>query len=370
MSYTFSKTEAYRKWLLTIKTDIQQRQIKAAVRVNTELLLLYWDLGKDIIEKQEITSWGEGLIPQLASDLANAFPGAKGFSRSNLFYIRKWVQFYSQPLENIPQLVGQFQIAENQPNLTEQEIVPRAVIHLPWGHNRVIIDKCKTIEEALFYVQHTLAHWSRSVLIHQIESKLHLRKANALHNFEHTLDKIQAELAHETLKNPYNFDFLTMGTEVKEREIESALLNQLKKFLLELGQGFAFLGQQYPLQVGGDSFYLDLLFYHARLHCYIVVEIKTTNFQPEFVGKLNFYLAVVDDILKQAEDKPSIGILLCKSSNKVVVEYCIKSTTKPVGISDYTLLNAVPDNFKGQLPTVEDLEQELIHNDDDGTKCD
>jgi predicted nuclease of restriction endonuclease-like (RecB) superfamily len=293
MSYTFSNTEAYKKWLSALKTDIQHRQIKAAVRVNTELLLLYWDLGKNIIEKQQTTSWGEALIPQLARDLANAFPGVKGFSRSNLFYIKKWVQFYDRA-KIVPQAVGQFQKNENQSNRMEHQMLQQFVLQLPWGHNRVIIDKCKTIDEAEFYVQHTLAHnWSRAVLIHQIESRLHLRKANAQHNFEHTLDKIQAELAHETLKNPYNFDFLTMGSEAKERDIETALVNQLKKFLLELGQGFAFLGQQYPLHVGEDSFYLDLLFYHARLHCYIVVEIKTTAFQPEFVGKLNFYLAVV-----------------------------------------------------------------------------
>jgi predicted nuclease of restriction endonuclease-like (RecB) superfamily len=269
------------------------------------------------------------------------------------------VELYSHP-EIVPQVVGQLLNAENQRLESKTQIVQQLVAQLPWGHNVVIIDKCKTIEEALFYIQETLAHnWSRAVLIHQIETKLHLRKANAINNFQHTLDKIQADLARETLKNPYNFDFLTIGVEAKERDLENALIAHIQRFLLELGQGFAFMGRQYPLRVGNEDFRLDLLFYHIRLRCFVVVDLKITSFKPEFAGKLNFYLNVVDDKLKHASDQPSIGILLCKTPDKVVVEYSLKNINSPLGISEYTLVNSIPENLKGELPDIEELEDEL-----------
>jgi predicted nuclease of restriction endonuclease-like (RecB) superfamily len=359
MSSSFNDTSAYIEWLNTIKSNIQQRQIKAATKVNTELLLLYWDLGKRMIEKQQTSSWGDALIPQLAKDLSNAFPGSKGFSRSNLFNIKKWVEFYNRP-EIVQQVVGQFQIPDNQIIKYGNEIIPRVISQLPWGHNIAIIDKCKMAHEAIFYLQYALANnWSRTVLIHQIESRLHLRKGSALHNFENTLEKIQADLARETLKNPYNFDFLTIGNEAREKDLETALTNHIQKFLLELGQGFAFVGNQYPLHVGGEDFYLDLLFYHFRLRCFIVVELKMVEFQPEFVGKLNFYLNIVNDSLKHTSDQPTIGILLCKTPNKVIVEYSLKNINTPLGISEYAIMESIPKELKGKLPTIEELENEF-----------
>lgn len=359
MSISFHTTSEYKQWLTTIKKDIQQRQIKAAVKVNTELLLLYWNLGKRIIEKQRQSTWGDALIPRLAKDLASAFPGSKGFSRSNLFYIRKWVEFYSRPAI-VQQVVGQLQHSSNQQIVSPEDIVPQLVAQLPWGHNVVIIDKCKTIDQAMFYIQETLTYnWSRNILILHIESKLHERKGKALQNFEHTLERVQADLAKDTLKNPYNFDFLTLGNEAMENDLENALAGHMQKFLVELGQGFAFVGRQYRLEVGGDEFCIDLLFYHLKLRCFVVVELKTVSFKPEFAGKLNFYLNVVNDVLKHATDQPSIGILLCKTPNKVVVEYALKNINSPLGISEYKLVERIPDNLKGDLPSIEDLENEL-----------
>ena len=359
MSKIISSDKNYKIWLKELKDKVQSSQIKASIRINTELLLLYWDLGKRIIEKQQSTNWGEALIPQLSKDLTNAFPGSKGFSRSNLFYIKKWVEFYSQsPI--VQQVVGQLQQIENQSFVKESQFVQQLVAQLPWGHNVVIIDKCKTIEEAIFYVKATIQNnWSRAVLMVQIETGLYKRKGNILNNFKTTLSAPQADLARETLKNPYNFDFLTIGREAKERDLEIALIDQIQKFLLELGQGFAFMGKQYPIHVGDSDFFLDLLFYHTKLRCYVIVELKVTDFQPEFAGKLNFYLNVVDDQLKHASDQPSIGILLCKTPNRVVVEYSLKNINNPLGIAEYQLTEIIPENLKGELPTIEELEKEL-----------
>ena len=240
-----------------------------------------------------------------------------------------------------------------------QQVVAKLII-IPWGHNRVIISKCKDVEEALFYVNNTIKNGiSRSVLIHQIESKLYERQAKAITNFSDTLPPSQSDLAKELLKDPYNFDFLTLTQDYNERELEDALCENITKFLLELGSGFAFVGRQYKLIVGGEEFKIDLLFYHLKLRCYVVVELKAVDFKPEFAGKLNFYTAVVDGEVKAKEDNPTIGILICKSKNDLIVEYALKGVEKPLGISEYELTEILPKEFKSSLPTVEELENEL-----------
>ncbi|HEV3327058.1 MAG TPA: PDDEXK nuclease domain-containing protein [Puia sp.] len=339
-----------------MKDKIQTRQIKAAITVNRELLNLYWELGKEICEKQEKANWGDALIDQLAKDLSAAFPGVKGFSMRNLFYIKKWYLFYST-LKLVQQVVAVIK-ETSQPE--ESEKVSELVRQIPWGHNIEIIMKCPDVESALFYVRETIKNnWSRSALALQIESKLYERQGKAIQNFQSVLPIPQADLARETLKNPYNFDFLTLGKEAGERGLETALTDHIQKFILELGQGFAYLGKQFAINVAGDDFYLDLLFYHTRLRCYVIVELKATEFKPEYAGKLNFYLNVVNAQLKHPQDQPSIGILLCKTPNKVMVEYALQNINNPLGVAEYQIINAVPDNLKGDLPSVEELEQEL-----------
>ncbi|GEO11373.1 PDDEXK nuclease domain-containing protein [Segetibacter aerophilus] len=358
MMSNITKDKAYKSWLEELKKRIQSAQIKAAIKVNTELLLLYWQLGKEIILKQEESSWGDSIMEQLSNDLTTAFPGMKGFSKRNLFYIRQWYLFYAEGFKRVPQLVAQ--LRENNIDPLNSEFVPQLVAQIPWGHNREIISKCHDVEEATFYVQQTIKkNWSRAVLVAQIETKLYQRQGKTIHNFDVTLAQPMADLARETFKNPYVFDFLTIGKEAQERDLERALVFQIQKFLLELGQGFAYIGKQYPIQVGNSDFFLDLLFYHTRLRCYIVVELKVTDFQPEFAGKLNFYLNVIDDQLRHASDQPSIGILLCKTPDKIVVEYALKNVNTPLGVAEYQLTEAIPDNLKGELPSIEDLEREL-----------
>jgi predicted nuclease of restriction endonuclease-like (RecB) superfamily len=298
-----------------------------------------------ILQSNEYHSW----IRELSSDLMIEFPDIKGFSYRNLRAIKQWYLFYS----NWPQAVA---------NL-ENENIKQAVSQLtqiPWGHNRTIISKSKDTKEALFYVNKTIKNgWSRSVLVHQIESKLYERSGKAISNFETTLPKTQSDLANELIKDPYTFDFLTLSNDYKEKELESALLEHITKFLLELGSGFAFVGKQKKLQVGQRDFYIDLLFYHTKMHCYVVVELKTGEFEPEYAGKLNFYIKAVDEQIKDIKDEPTIGILLCKNKDKTIVEYSLSDIHKPMGVSQYELTHILPDELKSNLPTIEDIEAEL-----------
>ena len=345
MAHRLSADSQYKKWVVELKSKIGAAQIKAAMTVNRQLLELYWQLGKDIYEKQQKANWGEGLIEQLSKDLIAAFPDMKGFSKRNLFYIKQWYLFY-----NKLEIVG-------------EEKVQQVVAEIPWGHNVLIISKCPHVHEALFYVRETIKNnWSRAVLEMQIESKLYQRSGKTINNFDVTLARPQADLAKETLKNPYNFDFLMLGKDAHERDLEQALINHIQNFILELGQGFAFMGKQYPPRVGGDDFYLDLLFYHTRLRCYVIVELKATEFKPEYAGKLNFYLNVVNRQLRHAQDQPSIGILLCKTANKFIVEYALENVAGPLGIAEYEVMRAIPENLRGELPSIEELEGELARN--------
>ena len=333
-----TKLEGYEPFLLKLKERVRSAQLKAAVAVNTELIGLYWELGKSIVEQQEKSGWGEAVLERLSKDLTSAFPGLKGFSRRNLYRIRGLYLAYKG----------------------ESEFVPQAVAQIPWGHNIVILEKLKDPVERNWYTVQTMQYgWSRAILTHQIESGLYHRQGKAISNFDRALPPPQSDLARETLKDPYNFDFLMLDSEAHERDLENGLIAHIRSFLLELGVGFAFIGSQYHLEVGDQDFYLDFLFYHVRLRCYVVIDLKATEFKPECAGKMNFYLSVVDDLLRHPDDKPSIGMILCKDKNKFIAEYALRDTHKPIGVAEYITAESLPEQLKGSLPTVEEIEEEL-----------
>ncbi len=345
-----SNQKTYNQWLKTIKEKVRQTQLKASIAVNSELINFYWELGKSIIEKQQENEWGSSVIDQLAIDLKKEFPEVEGFSRSNLYYIKQFYAFYSQG-SIVQQPVGQLQ---------KTAIVQQAVGQIPWGHHILIITKVKDYQQALFYLYETIKNnWSRNVLALQIETKLHKRQGKAINNFKLTLPKAQSDLAIQTLKDPYVFDIMNISKHATEREIEQQLTQQLAKFLLELGQGFAFIGSQYAIKVGKKDYRLDLLFYHTQLRCYVVIELKAGEFEPEHTGKLNFYLSAVDSQLKHPKDNPSIGILLCQTKEHIDVEYSLRDTRKPIGVSDFKFLDKLPKKLENNLPSVALLESEL-----------
>lgn len=330
-------TTEYQQFVEQLKVDIQNTQIKAALSVNRELVLLYWRIGKNILRKQSELGWGAKVIGQISRDLRIEFPTMKGFSRTNLLYMRSF--------------------AKNYP---EEQFVQQVAGQIPWFHNCVLLDKVKDQPEREFYIRKTIENgWSRNVLEIQIETGLYLRQGKAITNFELTLPKLQSDLANEILKNPYNFDFLGLGEESQEREIEAAMMRHIRDYLLELGVGFAFVGSQYRLEVDGDEFFIDQLFYHLKLRCFLVLELKAGKFKPEYLGKLNFYLSAVDDLLRNDGDKPSIGLILCRGEKRTIVEYALRDMTKPVGVSEYELTKILPDNLRGNLPTIEELEARL-----------
>jgi predicted nuclease of restriction endonuclease-like (RecB) superfamily len=369
------KESDYKKWLSELKNKIRHVQIKAALSVNRELLQFYWDLGAGIVLKQAQTQWGDGFITRLSKDLIAEFPEIKGFSTRNIKYIKQWHLFYNQQDIIVKQPVAQLDREPTVPLISQekslqasaqspltpfgQQVVAQ-ITSIPWGHNIAIISKCKKLQEALYYAEQTTEYnWSRSVLVHQIESGLFHREGKAVTNFSHTLPKPHSDLAQQTLKDPYIFDFLTMSKDYNERDLEKALVDHIAHFLLELGAGFAYLGRQYPLTVGTQDFYIDLLFYHARLHCYVVIELKTGEFVPEHAGKLNFYIKAIDEQLRKEGDAPTIGILLCKGKDKLVAEYALSDIHKPMGVSEYELTRSLPDNLKSSLPSIEEIEAEM-----------
>jgi predicted nuclease of restriction endonuclease-like (RecB) superfamily len=319
----------YQDYLAQLKERIRSAQVKAALAVNRELVILYWEIGRDILQRQAQQGWGTKVIDQLAKDLKQEFPEMSGLSARNLKYMRAFAEAYP-----------------------DQLIVQQLVAQIPWGHNVRILDQVKTPAERLWYAQQTIENgWSRNVLVHQIEGNLYARQGQAFTNFNLALPPVQSDLAQQLLKDSYVFDFLSLGQEAKERDLERGLLLHLQKFMLELGKGFAFVGSQYHLEVGGQDFYIDLLFYHLTLRCYVVIDLKMGDFQPEYVGKMGFYLAAVDGLLRHPEDRQSIGLILCKSSNKVIVEYSLRDMSKAMGVSNYQILEA--------LPTAAQLEAEL-----------
>ena len=337
----------YKKFLVELKEKVKNSQLKAAIKVNYELLNLYWDLGKKITEKQKEYSWGDSFISNLSNDLKKEFPDMKGFSVQNLKNIRYWYLFYAEYLIGL-QPVSQLKKIENK------------IKSIPWGHNQRIMYKCKSVREAIFYVEKTIENgWSRTILEHQIDSKLYERLGSAISNFDSRLPKVQSELAKQTIKDPYNFDFLTLRDKYDERELEDALVKQITLFLLELGTGFSYIGRQVHLKVGDSDFYIDLLFYHVKLHCYVVVELKTEKFKPDFAGQLNFYVTAVNRDLKSQEDNQTIGILICKDKDNVVAEYSLANISQPIGISKYEISKLLEKEYKSSLPSIEEIEQSI-----------
>ena len=334
----------YANVLLSIKKQVQESQVKAVLAANKELIKLYWSIGKTIAAKQKESGWGSGVIERLANDLQNEFPGIEGFSRTNIFRMRAFYEAY----QKIPQLVGQI------------EELP--IFNIPWGHNAVLVEKIKDLNLKLWYAQKAIENgWSRSMLETWIKSKLHSRQGKAVTNFSRTLPVPHSDIAQQSLKDPYLFDFLTLQEEHIERDVEQGLIDHIQSFLLELGKDFSFVGRQYHIEVEGDDYYLDLLFYHLKLRCYIVIELKSTAFKPEYAGKLNFYLSAVDDLLRHKDDAPTIGLLLCKTKKNFTVEYALRGINKPIGVADYEakIIRNLPKNLKSSLPTIEEIEAEF-----------
>lgn len=329
-------TSEYLETIEQIKAEIKAAQYKAAVSVNQEMILLYHSIG-EVINSHKV--WGDKFIDSLAKDIKLAFPNAKGYSVRNLKYMAKFARTYP-----------------------DRQFVQTVSAQIPWSHNVAILDKVKDPDQQVWYIKKTAENgWSHNVLIHQIESGLYQRQAIAekISNFESRLPSPQSELALQTMKDPYIFDFVPFSEDMIERDIERALVRDVTKLLLKLGTGFAFLGNQYHISVGGDDFYIDLLFYNLNLRCYVVIELKTGDFKPEYAGQLNFYLSAVDGILKKDQDNPSIGLLLCKSKNDLVAEYSLKDMSKPIGVSEYRITSSLPTELERQLPSIEDIQKHI-----------
>jgi predicted nuclease of restriction endonuclease-like (RecB) superfamily len=335
--------DGYSAFLAELKQRIRDAQLRASVAVNSQLVLLYWRIGRDILVRQDHERWGAKVIDRLSVDLKKSFPEMKGFSPRNLKYMRAFAEAWP-----------------------EEEFVQEALAQITWYHNVTLIEKLASTEDRIWYARASVQNgWSRSVLVHQIETGLHRRSGKAITNFEKTLPPAESDLARQITKDPYVFDFLTLGEDVQERELERGLLAHLQHFLLELGTGFAFVGSQYRLEVGGSEFLIDLLFYHLKLRRYMVIDLKTVAFQPEFAGKMNFYLAAVDDLLRHPDDEPAIGLIICKTKNQVVAEYALRNLTTPIGISEYHLAQVLPSVLEGSLPTIEELTIELSRSDEE-----
>jgi len=362
----------YKQWLIDLKSRIRQSQIKAAVKVNTELLRLYWDLGQDIVARQMEAAWGSGFFEQLSKDLIKEFPDMKGFSTSNLYYIKQFYLFYSQDLPNFQQVAGKIQlhnsnnlqVIENKGDTIRQqfadELENHPIFQIPWFHHVQIITKCKSIKEALFYVQKTIENgWSRATLMNFMETDLFSSQGKALNNFPRLLPEQQSDLAKQILKDPYNFDFLALTENYKEKELEDALTDNITKFLLELGQGFAYVGRQIPVKIGKKERFIDLLFYHLELRCFVVIELKATDFEAEYVGKLGLYISAINHQKKKDIDNPTIGMIICKTKDHIEAQYSLEATNLPIGVSEYQFAKLLPDNLKSSLPSIEELEEEL-----------
>ena len=400
----------YATILTDLKTRVRAAQLRAAVSVNRGLIALYWDIGRTIVAAQKDKGYGKQVVERLAEDLRKEFPDMAGFSPQNVWFMRgfylAWTEgegiqklqqlagvsailsqavrelpasgkspvisakseFVAQPVQQLPEPNLSQVVRESSGQKLSQPVTesiaapPEPIASLPWGHNRLLLTKLDTPVDRLWYARKVVEHgWSRAVLTHHIESQLHKREGKAVTNFQRTLPPAQSDLAEQTLKDPYNFDFLTLGSEARERDLELGLLDHIQKFLLELGVGFAFVGRQVHMEIGGKDYYLDLLFYHLRLRCYVVIDLKMKGFEPESAGKMNFYLSAVDDQLRHADDKPSIGLLLCKERDNLTVEYALRDLKKPIGVAKWQtkLVESLPKNLKGSLPTIEEIESEL-----------
>ncbi|MEO1297786.1 MAG: PDDEXK nuclease domain-containing protein [Cyanobacteria bacterium J06636_16] len=327
----------YEQLLHCVKDEIRQSRFQTALAANRGMVMLYWKIGWEILQRQALQGWGSKVIDRLAKDLRREFPNSKGFSSRNLHYMRAFAETYQ-----------------------DETVVQQVVANLPWGHNVRLLDALDTLEERIWYARQAIDHgWSRNVLRMQIENQLYTQQNSAINNFERTLPGPQSDLAKNLLKDPYNFDFLALTPGVQEHELKQSLVDHIRDFLLELGVGFAFVGSHHRLEVGGEEFYLDLLFYHLQLRCFVVIDLKMGDFQPEYSGKMSFYVSAIDDLMRHADDQPTIGIILCKSKNKTIAEYALRDVQKPIGISTHRLASELPEALKAGLPSIETLEKEL-----------
>ncbi|MBI3902312.1 MAG: DUF1016 domain-containing protein [Nitrosomonadales bacterium] len=341
-----------------LKTRIRSSQTRAMLAVNAELIRLYWEIGQMLDARQKDEGWGAAVIPRLARDIRNELPEVKGFSERN---IKRMLAFYREyrDLAFVPQAVAQIETFAKVPQPVAL-FTPELLSALPWGHHALLMEKVKDVAARQWYMQATLGNgWSRNVLAMQIESAAHLRQGKSTSNFASRLPPPQSDLVQQTLKDPYLFDFLTLAEPFHERELETGLIGHLEKILLELGQGFAFVGRQYHLEVGDQDFYIDLLFYHLKLRCFVAIELKRGAFKPEYAGKMNFYCSVVDDVLKHEADTPTIGLILCQQQNEVIAEYALRGVDKPIGVSTFELTRALPSELESSLPSIEQIEREL-----------
>ena len=337
MSLIISEIEKYNSFFVDIKTQIKLSQQKAFNAVNQEMISLYFNIGKMIDTWQKELGWGAKVIDKLSLDILNEFPTMSGFSTRNL---KLMVQFYKE--------------------YSNDEFVQPIVAQIPWTHNIILIQKIKDKNIRFWYMEQTLQNgWSKDILSLMIKSEIHNRTGNLVSNFSQILPPLESDLVQQSFKDPYRFDFLTITEPFRERELENNLIKHMEKFLIELGSGFVFVGRQYKLEIGDDEFYIDLLFYHLKLRCFIVVELKKGKFKPEYSGQVNFYCSAIDGILAQKDDKPTIGLILCQEKNEIVAEYSLKNMTQPIGISEYQLTEVLPKEFESSLPTIEEIEQEL-----------
>ena len=332
--------ENYAATLKALKSRIRTERLHVVMAANAAMVLLYWDIGRAILERQKNEGWGAKVIDRLSADLREAFPDMKGLSPRNLKYMRAFAAAWP-----------------------DKKLVQEPLAQIPWYHHIALLEKCRSSEERLWYADQSAMHgWSHNILSIQIETQTYKRQGKLVNNFSRTLPPEHSDMAVQVFKDPYLFDFLGTADPRREREIEQALVDNIQRFLLELGTGFAFVGRQVHLEIGDKDFYLDLLFYHLKLRCYVVVELKAVPFDPGFVGTLNLYLSAVDDLLCHPDDKPTIGLLLCKSKNQLVVEYALRGFQKPIGVAEWEtmLVESLPSKFKGSLPTVEEIEAELM----------
>jgi predicted nuclease of restriction endonuclease-like (RecB) superfamily len=362
----------YAVLLQEIKDRIAQAQTRAVLSVNAELVRLYWDIGRLIDGRQRQEGWGAAVIPRLARELKNELPELKGFSERNIDRMIAFFRAYPRPADfsppavakllpplKSPQAVAKSSVLQKVPPAAAQ--IPGSLLwSVPWAHHVVLMEQVKNAATRRWYMQQTLVNgWSKNILLLMVKSEAHIRQGTALTNFDRLLPAPQSDLVRQALKDPYIFDFLTLEEPFHERELETSLLRHLERFLLELGQGFAFVGRQFPLEVGDGDFYIDLLFYHLKLRCFVVIDLKKGEFKPEYAGKMNFYLAVVDDKLRHETDAPSIGLILCQDRNQIVAEYALRGASSPIGVSEYELTRALPASLRSALPTVEQIESEL-----------
>jgi predicted nuclease of restriction endonuclease-like (RecB) superfamily len=351
-SSSSSGTASYARFITTLKEKVRSAQLKAVLSVNRELIQLYWEIGQEIAEKQEKEDWGSKVIERVAIDLQSEFRGTEGFSARNVWRMRAFYKAYREAAEILPQLVAE--LGENG--------LPQSLSTIPWGHNIVLLEKLNSLEERVWYARMVLEEgWSRNELIGSIGRKWYKRYGKAITNFDIQLPNPQSHLAQQTLKDPLHFDFLGLKQEHDEKELEDGLLDHIEKFMRELGQGFTFYGRQVPIEVGGKNFLIDLLFYHVKLRCYVVVDLKATDFKPEFAGKMNFYLTAVDEHFKHPTDNPSIGLLICQRKNDFIAEYALRDIRKPMGVVGYEtqIVESLPKKLEGQLPSVSEIEEKL-----------